>query len=469
MKPLIQRIIDISSRIGIELDSEAVYFILGILVPVFATLIWRLVCRPIVRAFKHWLHERQVRNLFALIVPRLSRISFFPIYPNLDIKDNPRNPIRIVVEYPKSPFQFAPPLENLDDTLSEFLLERRLKIREDPAFQTHLNELRERVKDADFSESDIVGENGEPDRLKVFGNMLNDKTILHAAKKTVLWNYLLGGSEGNGFLHNGKVLAITDYQFSKSPTEGEELQIRLQVTDYFSYRVIAELAGKINSQWGLRDLVGTTPDGLAEYLPRFQKNLHLSLGLGIMVHTYRDNRVIITRRSGNAAKNVNEAGKYFMSACEGINDKDIDSNDQTQLQPLFEIVQRAIREELYGNSSHTPNLSALVKKCVVTGSFLYLPNLSIELCVYVGMDCSSKDIRLAYQFAKDRGLETSCIIEEKRWDKQTGLPRFHPISIHRFVKRTLRGKGMDDVWDQGALTTLLLSAYVEDEKYRGSA
>lgn len=463
MQPLIDSIKWFFAQFGLGLDDNAVYFLLGVLVPPVLAVASRLLRTTVVKWSRNKYHRWRAKSVFAFVEPRLTRVSYFPIFPVIDIKDSPKPQIHHVIKRSPSSFRFAPELDQVESTVSDFIVSRKRISQEDPAFHTYMSQLKERIRQADFAKSDELNlTDFSPEKLRVFSNLTADSNGLRETKRKVLYDFLMGGSDGNGFLHNGKLLAVQDYKKSKNPDEDEELHLLLQETDYFSYRVIAELADNILSKHGLAEMLGTTPNHFSEYLSQFQANIHLSLGLGIIVHTYHDNRIIITRRSANAAQNVREAGKYFMSACEGINNNDVSGDDRTQLQPLTEIVQRAIYEELYGKSKDT-NLTALIRKCLVTGSFLYLPNLSIELCVYVGLDCHSDDVRNAYHLAKDSGLETSEIIKEPRWDNQTGLPRFHPKSLHRFLKKTIGSKQVGEVWDEGAITALMLSSYVEDD------
>lgn len=101
-------------------------------------------------------------------------------------------------------------------------------------------------------------------------------------------------------------------------------------------------------------------------------------------------------------------------------------------------------------------LMAAIKTCCLTGAILYLPNMSINLCFYVCIDCSSDDIREAQVRARDGRFESK-IIKEPQWDPATGLPRFSPKSMNDLLRTSVGDGPLSDAWDEGALVTTALS------------
>jgi hypothetical protein len=321
-------------------------------------------------------------------------------------------------------------------------------------FRRRAREYHVRAKDAGFAERADYNLKEDTPEYRVFSRLLKDEATFQAACRQELEDYL---TRSNGFHFNGQFLAAYRFKETREQSEDPSLLVELQLSDYYTYRVIGRLRQLLGEDFwcGVGPRAGPN---LTEYLAsRFQRNIHTGVGLDMVVGTLRDKRLIITRRSANTGNRAGEAGKYFESVCEGLNQKDLNPNDSRRLQPLSQVIRRALNEELIGD--HGGGLDLLNKKisqCFVTGAFMYLPDLSINLCVAVLIDCSAEDVRRASVSARDSRFE-SAIINEPRWHGSSGLPEFSPKGIDQFARATLENRNVADVWHEGSLVTLMLS------------
>ncbi|EAU55572.1 hypothetical protein [Mariprofundus ferrooxydans] len=415
--------------------KEILFFISGLLIPYSLDAIKAAAIVPIIRSIRttviKLIVSRKRISLFEFVDKKLTHAPYCAFNPPIfiDADSSPQFTCKIL----RKPFLLAPP--ELDANAPP--------------------EAHDRLLSGQFAESHTyeLGSDGDSS-LEIFNKLIADEEFLATTCLKVRDDFL---ACKDGFHFNGKMLAVANFQISRTLDELPSIKLELQETDYYSYRVISEAASKIRNQYGLDAMVN---GNFNEYLATaFQRYIHLSLGLAIIVHTLQDNRIIITRRSSHAANNAGEAGAYFMSVNEGINTNDIDPNNPLKLNSLHRIVLRSLEEELFGASSGE-NLLSKINHCAITGAFVYQPNMSIDLALYVSVDCDSTQIRQAYRYARDGGFETSEIIDENRWDKKTGLPRFDEESILSFLSRTVGSKPAYMTWDEGALVTVALSTLV---------
>lgn len=382
---------------------------------------------------------------------RLSLVRWFPISPVIDITyDETRVSCRVT---DPRPFHIAAP-ENTDDIIREVIAETDQIDPHDARYGEHFDRYQKRLREGNFATEDAWHVDPKSPTFDVFTKLVRDTRTLVHAKREVLKEYL---TRSGGFHFNGKFMALTKLQKSRRERdrkEEETINVELQETDYFSYRIMTALSDKIRHEYGLEEKLSK---GFSEYTasPGVQRNIHLSFGIALYVHTLVDNRVIITRRSAHAANPAGEAGLYFLSANEGWTRRDLGPDEQTI--SLRRSVERAIEEEIAGRHKHAPEIINRIERCTVTGAVLYLPNLSVNLGLYVGINCSSKEMRDAYFYARDGQFETSNIIFETQWDEQTGLPVFDYDTIYWFVEKTIGDKKPFEMWDEGALMNLILS------------
>ncbi len=307
-----------------------------------------------------------------------------------------------------------------------------------------------RVQKGNFSASDVASILTRGPDSEVLRTLLLDRDAIEIAKRAEFRSYLLGSG---GFLFNKSLLSVAQLKILRTVEEYPELEIVLSTTDYFTYRVMSRFSSRIRSSKPFEAF----GNNFSEYVAAgVQQGVHLALGLAIVVHTLRDNRAIITRRSAHATNNAGEAGKYFMSVNESLNQDDV-SRGGTAID-LYSVVERGLKEELVGDDPGRLLLSR-VRTCLLVGAYVYLPNMSIGPCVYVGIDCDSEEIRSLRLLARDGALETTEIIREQRWHKETGLPRFTRQDIRAFIEETVGSRRPQESWDEGALCALALAVH----------
>lgn len=275
---------------------------------------------------------------------------------------------------------------------------------------------------------------------KLFNMLVGDRNKLENAKRVVFEDYI-GPQRTIKF--NGQSLGLAGIQQSRTIHSGDELPTLRATyikTDYYSYRVMTELQSSMRGA-GISMYLS---HHLAEYFASFfQHGVHLGTGVAIFLHTLQDNRLVVTRRSANATNTAGEAGKLFMSANEGVNRKDINPNGTLYLR---NVVYRALREEIIGGALGNDNLPNRIRQIRATGAYIYMPTLSVDLCLYVSIDCSLEQIRVAYPLAPDSQFETSGIYD---------CPKADMLSIEKYVSRTVNINDPSVTWDEGALASLL--------------
>jgi hypothetical protein len=310
------------------------------------------------------------RVLFDLIEQKCPKVRFFPISPPISVGDGR---VSIVVR-PHQRFQFA--AQNLEGAIREL------------ADQQDADEsiLRERAKEYTFAQKDIPGcQGGQPEQYELLRHLTSDVQALERIRREVLNDFLL---KRNGLFFNDVSYGVSQFSVSATPTQEREWHIELQPSDYYSYRVMAGMAGLrlINGGYPLASFV--TGDFQEYVATSLQKNIHFGFGIAIALRTLRDNKLVVTRRSHLAASDASEGGLLFMSANEGIGKSDIDDNRPPQLKSLRHIVERALEEELVGKHRESFALCDKIKECSVTGVLTYLPNQIINLVIYVAADCA---------------------------------------------------------------------------------
>lgn len=395
--------------------------------------------------------EAQGLDTFAFVDRSLTQVSYLKLWPPIDVTE--RDPPQFCTIRPEQ-FRIPPP-PDMDAIFHNLVVTKDGLQPHTDQFRQRLSEYSFRVRAGGFADQEEYNIRTDSREHAVFSHLVNDTRTFQAARRQAFEDYL---TTSKGFHHNGKFLAAYRWiETRESHTENPSLQIELQLTDYYTYRVIG----------GLRQLLGesfwpcSAPNAgphLSEYLAgHFQRNIHLGIGLDMIVNTLRDNRIIITRRSANTGNQSGEAGKYFESVCEGLNDRDLDPNYSNKLQRLPEIMRRSLNEELIGNDNCGLDLlNNRIRHRFITGAMLYFPNMSINLCGAISIDCTADDIRRTFPFARDSHFE-SWIINETQWDERYGLPEYSPQGINRFIKETVANRSIADVWDEGSLVTLMLS------------
>jgi class 3 adenylate cyclase len=308
-----------------------------------------------------------------------------------------------------------------------------------------------------------------PSRLKTFQSLQSSRTLAEQRSQAIrdLFQFHAISSEaGNGFERNGTLLAISDIKYQPQGEHGSGIHLTLQPTDYYSYRVIAGCSKQIK-----KDLLAhsnlSIPLGFLDYANAgFQEFIHLSLGVLVVIHTLKDDRVIIRKRSSMAA-DFGEANKFVASANEGLRGGYIDERSGALL-PFKDILAKVLTNEVFGlPAKGKKDLIALTNSIFLTGACLYLPNLSIDLCFLARTDCTAEQVHVAARSAPHS------IFEFQQWCKKPGfkmrgIDEFikHGLAcpkigeLGEFMKRTIAVGSARDSWDEGSLIAVLLSTLV---------
>ena len=151
---------------------------------------------------------------------------------------------------------------------------------------------------------------------------------------------------GNAFGFNGRQFTLGGLSFKlDGDIPGTRVALELLYSDYLTYRVTAANAKAIYNRYGLKQMLkpGNT---LWDYAKDgFQKLVHCGFGIGVMVHTMKDNKLIITVRTDDESAAFLDGGKLAESANESVNALDL-ATDYDKLKGFEAIVQRAVDEEL---------------------------------------------------------------------------------------------------------------------------
>jgi hypothetical protein len=277
------------------------------------------------------------------------------------------------------------------------------------------------------------------------------------------WNarqVLCGKRKHSTFRWNGRNLMLAGIQ-EQVFDEHSIFECTFCESDYYTYRCVAHCSDSILTHCDLRKKVGQGHRRLQTYLAN-PELIHGGFGVAVVVRT-SDNVVVIRKRSEGAA-DFGEANKWYMSANEGLRaDKDAKKNRSGArvMKPCIEIVKRALRKELVGELF--PLDKSTMKACYLTGVFLYLPNLSINLSFLVELGASFEEVKsLASQAEHEREFRPM-------EGDDAPLVRFRRADICKFVAGTRRhskdGKGpYSEKWDEGSLVAIRL-AY-PPEKFR---
>lgn len=303
--------------LGVSIDPTT-----GAIISISAAL---LLIGFVVTVWRRQSAEADSRSIFSIIDPKLRRVSYLKISPPIIISTGSTHVHCRVRPYR---FRIAPP-EDLGSILEEVakLIEPGREDRDDI-----ISALRNRFAEGNFAATheprpiDL-----ERTAARVYARILNDEVRFDAARKKALVDYLMR----NGFGFNGVFIAVNTLKETRDDRALHEvpaLDFTLQPTDYYTFRVLSELASSGNlREYGMPEIQG---DELTEYCAGdFQDHIQASFGVAISVHTLKDDRLIVTRRSGNTGNPLDEAGKYFMSANEGLNRFDLDPNTEFSLKP----------------------------------------------------------------------------------------------------------------------------------------
>ena len=279
-------------------------------------------------------------------------------------------------------------------------------------------------------------------RSLLFDLIEQNDPLLEKAKQIVFSDYM---TNRRTIKFNGQNLGLSAVRQGRTSEERPELTIDLFRSDYYSYRVMGEfLQAMSDAGHSMPDYVNRR--GISDFGGSFQQGVHLAAGIAIILHTLRDNRFVITRRSANSTNTAGEAGKLFMSANEGLNVRDIHDGGTVN---LTDAVQRAFREELLGGRLGGAELPKRLRRIYVTGAYLYAPTFSVDLCIYAAIDCSLADIKKSYLLAPDSLFET---------DGFADCPTATLQDICQYLTRTLSPDLPSSSWDEGALTAFLCAA-----------
>ncbi len=302
------------------------------------------------------------------------------------------------------------------------------------------------------------------DRLEVFtwlkGNPCFEKCRLLAIEEFLRTQFNLPG--GNGFKFNGILLALAGMEWDRLPDGRESIRLVLHLTDYFTYRVIALCSREVRGE--LKKFLRGIE--LRDYFPRFQKFIHLSISTLILVHTLKDDKLIIRRRSKSAA-NFGDGGKLYVSACEGIYKNALSWKNGHYSLDLDAAVRRGLRREVFPEATEgRRDLLKQIKAIRFLGPCAYMPNLSVPLCFYVSVDdCSADEVIAGARKAEHHG---EFDFDKDKFDKDEfdkflssdDLPKLTLESVNQFLRREIGKSHPNEIWAEGALVTLVLSLNV---------
>jgi nucleoside phosphorylase len=396
--------------------------------------------------------EGSVPNIFHWVDARLSKVSYISLPSPPDILTSPH---ALQAEVRRDPIALGPPskveVDKLIDEVIELVYE---SVPGAPSSRLH-REYYEGVlaKNGLANYGADVLPNTAPERLQIFRALQGTDALTNARKKAIR-DLLLANSispeAGNGFLSNGPLLGVSSIKIGRDNDEQAVFRLLTQRTNYYTYRVIAECSEEILGLGLERRL--HRPSGLSEYLGEaFQEFVHLGLGVAVVVHTLKDDKLIIRRRSLSTA-NYEDGGKLVMSANEGLKPtEDVDSTYPHRLRDFKFIVNRALEEELFGPApveTGSANLVGTIRSYFLTGACVYTPNLCMVLCFLVNVDCTSAQAADAARYAKDGSFEFQGASE---------FPEFSNLGIYNFINRTIVTNSANDTWDEGSLVSVMLS------------
>jgi nucleoside phosphorylase len=396
--------------------------------------------------------ERTVPNIFRWVDTRLSKVSYVALPGPPDILASPH---ALQAEVRRDPIALSPPskveVDKLIDEVIELVYET---VPNAPSARLHREYYEGVLAKNGLAEyaADILP-NTAPERLETF-RALQGTDAMKIARKKAIKDLLLANSiskeAGNGFLSNGPLLGVASIKIGRDNDEQAVVRLLTQRTNYYTYRVIAECSQEILGL-GVEQRLHR-PSGLSEYLGEaFQEFIHLGLGVAVVVHTLKDDRLIIRRRSLSTA-NYEDGGKLVMSANEGLKPtEDIDGTYPHRLRDFKFIVNRALEEELFGPApveTGSANLAEKIRSYFLTGACIYTPNLCMVLCFLVNADCTGAQASDAARYAKDGSFEFQGASE---------FPEFSNRGIYDFLNRTIVTNSANDTWDEGSLVSVMLS------------
>lgn len=422
-----------------------------------------------------------------MVAGHLKHTSYFALPNPPDILED-EEAIQVLLHHPSGEMRFAPPIQEQVMAIIDDILASDEKIpREHPDYKrwrSHYEAVarkgyRPETPDREpFAAADSIPPLAGK-RTEVIRSFLDDwENGLNQAKEDQLRAYLRSNATkndikrlGNAFGFNGRQFTLCGLSFNQEgDTPGTRVAVELRYSDYFTYRIIASRADAIYNQYGLNRLLlpGNT---LWEYAKdEFQELVHCGFGIGVMVHTVKDNKLIITVRSDDQSAGFTDAGKLAESANESLNTWDL---GQDEIRPIKEIVRRAVNEELFSKAEfrHGGDLSEGGKEalwdvkehCWLLGALVYFPNLSCNLLFMLSLDCYAEQVRQAWGRSPQGRFSAKAILPDHE------LPDCSPDGIAEFITKHLNndpetGETSTDQWDEGSLVPLLLCSHVPQIK-----
>jgi hypothetical protein len=391
--------------------------------------------------------------VFGWVDSRLSKVSYLSTPSPSDIVSSPHT---VQAEVRRGDIRLAPPARDELIRIIDEIIERLYEVAPSvPPARLRRGFYEELLKQNGLWEAveDILPST-VPERLRIIRALQTTDTLANArsqAIKDLLLANTISREAGNGFEHNGTVLAVSGIRIGRDYHEQPVIRILTQRTNYYSYRTIAGCSSEILGKLGLEAKL-CRPCGLMDYVgSEFQEFIHLGLGVLVVVNTLQDNRLVIRQRSRRSA-NYEDGGKLAASANEGLNASvDIDESDPNRLREFTWIVNRALREELFGSppaDSQEIDLISRIRRCYLTGLCVYTPNLSINLCFLTQVDCTAEQALEAARRARDAGFE---------FGHAAAFPEFTYRGIEKFFKETITTDSANETWDEGSLVAVLLS------------
>jgi hypothetical protein len=415
--------------------------------------------------------DRSIEKLIMSVEPLLHEVLYFPFPRPVKVFDSESSDLvasqqTVMAVRDPSGIRLAPPSQiELSQIIQDVIKEIRDRL---PAAQIKYNrEHYEQVLKTNrlWDERSDEEPNTKPDRLKVFRELQH--SAIPAAKKAAIKSLLFTHSEipelGNAFGKNGVQWAVSDIRIGREVGQRQQpiIYLRVQPTDYFTYRVIRECEDHIRRKQEVsQDRLAYKPNELRKYLEAesepFQEFIHLGLGDVIFVQTMRDNKLVIRKRSARAA-NDKDSNRWAASANEGFKEQEtyfVSDQHSCRLKPLKEIVDIALGTEIFADppvGSRERNLIASTKEYWLTGILLYLPNMSLNLCFLVRTECTAKE-------AIDRALAARHRDEFVLSADQS--PQLTVDGVGAFLREHITTKYASDTWDEGSLAALLMALRV---------
>jgi hypothetical protein len=408
-------------------------------------------------------------NLFDFLEDKLCEASYFGLPNPVDVLRSPEVLDLTVVDEPVLLVRPDPPTVSaiMDDVIERVRKEvaHANPNKLDYAFYRDLL-----AKEKKIAEGQDTPPSTTPERLGAYRS-IRETQLFEDERRRAIQNfftyYAISPEAGKGFENNGTLLAVSDMKYL-SRNERDTIQVVLQPTDYFTYRVIAGCANEIRG-FLLSNTKLTVPIGFKEYVDSgIQEFVHLSLGALIMIHTLVDDRVIIRRRSSTAA-DFGEAGKLYATVNEGFRAEYYEKQTK-KLLPIKDMLTRMLRNEVFGPPAQGEiDLIRRTENMFLTGALVFLPNFSIDLCFLARTNCTVDQVRAAVRTAPHAPKEFKIWREyptyklpevqvEEMKEYTVMCPKFGDLGD--FVRNVTDSKPANEDWDEGSIIAVLLSTLV---------